>query len=84
VQTNAPERPQQPLLMPTIIDHAGAQTKANPNSPSHSPAPTLTAQGVAIFEIKDTKMANSTMANVFTSMMHMLEVFSLSIRQSRS
>ena len=32
--------------MPTIIDHAGAQTKANPNSPSHSPAPTLTAQAM--------------------------------------
>lgn len=46
VQTNAPERPQHPLSTPTIIDHAGAQTKANPNSPSHSPAPTLTAQAM--------------------------------------
>ena len=31
--------------------------------------PTLTAQGAAIFDIKDTKMANSAMSNVFTSMM---------------
>ena len=31
--------------------------------------PTLTAQGTVIFDIKDTKMANSAMSNVFTSMM---------------
>jgi hypothetical protein len=31
--------------------------------------PTLTAQGAAIFDIKDTKMANSVISNIFTSMM---------------
>ena len=38
------------------------------NSGDFSP-PMLTAQGFAIMDIKDTKMANSAMGNVFTSMM---------------
>jgi hypothetical protein len=42
------------------------------NSGVFSP-PTLTAQGFAIMDIKDTKMANSAIGNVFTSMM---DVFS--------
>lgn len=31
--------------------------------------PTLTAQGAAIFENKDTKMTNSAMSNIFSSIM---------------
>ena len=42
------------------------------NSGVFSP-PMLTAQGFAIMDIKDTKMANSAMGNVFTSM---IDVFS--------
>ena len=46
------------LLASPVLDKTG----------NFSP-PTLTAQGAAIFDIKDTKMANSAMSNVFTSMM---------------
>ena len=46
------------LLASPVLDKAG---KFHP--------PTLTPQGAVIFDIKDTKMANSAMSNIFTSMM---------------
>jgi len=46
------------LLASPVLDKAG----------NFSP-PTLAAQGAAIFDIKDTKMAYSAMSNIFTSMM---------------
>jgi len=46
------------LLASPVIDNKGNFT-----------LPTLMPQGMAIFEIKDTKMANSAMSNIFTPMM---------------